>query len=171
MTYKIYRQLMPRFAVSELKLIDLTTRLFTEPVLELDTQLLEEYRGQVLRNKEFLMLRAGVNREDLMSGNKFAEILRRHGVEPEMKDSPTAKMPDGTPKRTYAFAKTDDAMKRLLEHPDELIQVLAEARLGVKTTIAETRAKRFIDASLARQCDASCLVALRARRGWASSCG
>jgi len=147
LTYRIYQQLYPKFSVSELKLMDLTTRLFTEPVLELDTSLLEEYREQVLRNKEFLMLRAGVTREECMSGNKFADILRSHGVEPEMKDSATAKMPDGTPKRTYAFAKTDDAMKRLLEHPDEIIQVLAEARLGVKTTIAETRAKRFIDMS------------------------
>ncbi len=148
LTYRIYQKLYPKFSVSELKLIDLTTRLFTEPVLQLDTQLLEEYREQVLRNKEFLMLRAGVNRDELMSGNKFADILRRHGVEPEMKDSATAKNPDGTPKRTYAFAKTDGAMKRLLEHPNETIQVLAEARLGVKTTIAETRAKRFIDMSL-----------------------
>lgn len=147
LTYQIYQQLYPKFSVSELKLMDLTTRLFTEPVLELDTSLLEEYREQVLRNKEFLMLRAGITREECMSGAKFADILRRFGVEPEMKDSATAKNADGTPKRTYAFAKTDDAMKRLLEHDDEIIQLLAEARLGVKTTIAETRAKRFIDMS------------------------
>lgn len=148
LTYAIYQRLAPKFSVSELKLIDLTTRLFTEPVLELDTPLLEEYRRLVLQNKERLMLRAGVTREDLMSGNKFADILRRFGVEPEMKDSATAKNPDGTPKRTYAFAKTDEAMKRLLEHDDEIIQFLAEARLGVKTTIAETRAQRFIDMSI-----------------------
>jgi len=147
-TYDIFNLLRPAFATSELKLIDLTTRLFTEPILMLDTALLEEYRDQVLKNKEFLMLRAGVSREELMSGPKFADVLRRFGVEPEMKDSPTAKMPDGSPKQTYAFAKTDDAMKRLLEHEDEFIQILAEARLGVKTTIAETRAKRFIDMSL-----------------------
>ncbi|MHB0965317.1 MAG: DNA polymerase [Bellilinea sp.] len=147
LTRRIYDVLIPNFAVSELKLIDLTTRLFTEPVLELDTEILEEYREQVLRNKEFLMLRAGVTREECMSGNKFADVLRRFGVEPEMKDSATAKNPDGTPKRTYAFAKTDDAMKRLLEHDNETIQALAEARLGVKTTIAETRATRFIDMS------------------------
>jgi hypothetical protein len=147
LTYRIYEQLCPKFSTPELRLIDLTTRLFTEPILELDTHLLEEYREQVLRNKEFLMRRAGVTREELMSGDKFAGILRGLGVEPELKDSPTAKMPDGTPKRTYAFAKTDDAMKRLLEHDNETVQVLAEARLGVKTTIAETRAQRFIDMS------------------------
>jgi DNA polymerase len=145
LTYRIHQKLRPAFSVSELKLIDLTIRLFTEPVLELDTELLAEYKDLVLRHKDYLMLRAGVTREELTSNNRFADVLRRFGVEPELKDSPTAKMPDGTPKRTYAFAKTDDAMKRLVESDDENIQMLAEARLGVKTSIAETRAQRFID--------------------------
>lgn len=147
LTYKIHQELYPAFSVSELKLIDLTIRLFTEPVLELDTELLIQYKEAVLRNKEFLMLRAGVTREELTSNNKFAEVLRRFEIEPKLKDSPTAKLPDGTPKQTYAFAKTDDAMKRLLESENESVQVLAEARLGVKTSIAETRAQRFIDMS------------------------
>lgn len=147
LTYKIFMRLLPKFAKSELQLIDLTTRMFTEPVLELDTDLLIEYKDAVLRNKEHLMLRAGVDRDELMSNNKFADVLRRYGIDPPMKDSPTAKLPDGTPKRTYAFAKTDQAMQDLLESDNETISVLAEARLGVKTTIAETRAQRFIDMS------------------------
>lgn len=145
LTRRIYERLKPAFLVSELKLIDLTIRMFTEPVLTLDRVLLAEYKDLVLKNKEYLMLRAGVSREQLTSNNKFAEVLRRLGVEPEMKDSLTAKMPDGTPKKTYAFAKTDEAMKNLLESEDETIQMLAEARIGVKTSIAETRAQRLID--------------------------
>lgn len=147
-TYDIFNLLRPAFSASELKLIDLTTRLFTEPMLELDTELLKEYKDLVLRNKEYLMLRAGVDRTELTSNNKFAEVLRRFGVEPGMKDSATAKMPDGTPKKTFAFAKTDQFMADLLEHEDEAVQILAEARLGVKTSIAETRAQRFIDMGL-----------------------
>jgi DNA polymerase len=144
LTHRIYQKLMPKFCTSELRLIDLTTRLFTEPVLELDVPLLEEYKDAVLREKEFLMLRAGVDRAELTSNPKFAEILRRMGVEPGMKDSPTAKNEDGTPKQTYAFAKTDQFMMDLQESEDETITFLAEARLGVKTSIAETRAQRFI---------------------------
>lgn len=154
--YKVYcgvdvvlaRQLFdimrPKFSTQELKLIDLTTRLFTEPLLELDAPLLEEYRQNVVAHKGYLMMKAGVIKQDLMSNDKFAGLLRKAGVEPGMKDSPTAKQEDGTPKRTYAFAKTDDFMKELSESDDEYLAALADARLGVKTSIAETRAQRFI---------------------------
>jgi DNA polymerase family A len=138
-------RLLPYFKLGELKLIDLTTRLFTEPLLEFDLELLEEYKAQVVANKAYLMLRAGVNREDLMSNDKFAEILKRFGVSPGRKLSPTAKNADGTSKTTWAFAKTDPFMKELLEHEDTTISALAEARLGVKTSIAETRAQRYIE--------------------------
>jgi hypothetical protein len=145
LTYKIYQKLMPKFCLRELQLMDLTTRLFTEPVLELDAPLLVEYKETVVREKEFLMLRASVEKSELTSNPKFAEVLRGLGVEPGMKDSPTAKNEDGTPKRTYAFAKTDQFMTDLLESSDETVAFMAEARLGVKTSIAETRAQRFID--------------------------
>lgn len=145
LTKSICDKLLPRFTKNELKLIDITTRLFTEPILEFDTPLLEYYKQQVVANKAFLLMRSGVEREDMTSNNKFAEILKARGITPGMKNSKTAVNPDGTPKRTYAFAKTDPFMKSLLEHDDELISSLAEARLGVKTSIAETRAQRYID--------------------------
>jgi DNA polymerase len=145
LTRSIFDALRPQFGTEELKLIDLTTRLFTEPILELDAPLLQEYRDEIVAHKGFLLLQAGVVKETLMSNDKFAEELRRRGVEPEMKDSPTAKDEFGRPKRTYAFAKTDSFMKSLLEHEDDVVRTLAEARLGVKTSIAETRAERYID--------------------------
>ena len=70
LTYKIYQKLRPSFSTSELKLIDLTTRLFTEPVLELDTELLEKYRKQVLENKERLMLNIAVDLMGYIRGDK-----------------------------------------------------------------------------------------------------
>jgi hypothetical protein len=138
-------KMLPHFSKTELQLIDLTTRLFTEPLLEFDIPLLEEYKAQVQANKAFLLLRSGVAREDLTSNPKFAEVLTKMGITPGMKPSPTAKNPDGTPKQTFAFAKTDPFMKKLLEHENETVASLAEARLGVKTSIAETRAQRYID--------------------------
>jgi len=74
-----------------------------------------------------------------MSNPKFAELLRSLGVEPPMKKSAT------TGKDTYAFAKTDEGFKELLEHENPLIQVLAAARLGNKSTIEETRTEQFIN--------------------------
>lgn len=139
-TYLIGELLRPCFTVEELQLIDLTTRIFTEPLVELDIPLLEEYKAEVLANKVSLLMKAGIaERGDLVSNNKFADILRRYNVEPPLKKSLR------TGKMTYAFAKSDDGMKELLEHPEETIRVLAEARIGVKTSIAETRAQTLMD--------------------------
>jgi DNA polymerase I-like protein with 3'-5' exonuclease and polymerase domains len=77
----------------------------------------------------------------LMSNEKFAEMLRQANVDPPMKLSAT------TGRMTYAFAKTDEAMKTLTEHPDGQVQALVAARLGHKTTLEETRTDRFIGMS------------------------
>ena len=58
---------------------------------------------------------------------------------PPMKTSPT------TGKETFAFAKSDEAFKALLEHEDVRVQALVNARLGNKSTLEETRTQRFID--------------------------
>jgi hypothetical protein len=44
-----------------------------------------------------------------------------------------------------AIAKSDEPMKELSEHDDSRVQALAAARLGVKSTIDETRAQRLLD--------------------------
>jgi len=43
----------------------------------------------------------------------------------------------------YAFGKADESFKLLQSHPDPKVQALVEARLGVKSTITETRTKRY----------------------------
>ena len=50
-----------------------------------------------------------------------------------------------TGKETFAFAKSDEAFKALLEHEDVRVQTLVNARLGNKSTLEETRTQRFID--------------------------
>lgn len=127
------------FPKQELKLIDLTLRMFIEPKLDLDLNLLEQHLYEVKRRKEELLENVGVDKEELMSNPKFADLLRDLGVEPPMKISPT------TNKRTYAFAKTDKAFTALLEHEDDRVQALVSARLGTKSTLEETRTQRFID--------------------------
>lgn len=44
---------------------------------------------------------------------------------------------------SYAFGKADEDFKLLQDHPDPQVQAVVEARLGVKSTIKETRTKRF----------------------------
>jgi DNA polymerase len=74
----------------------------------------------------------------LGSTPKFRSFLENRGIEVETKVSPT------TGKKTPALAKTDPFMESLLEHEDELVRAAAEARLDVKSTILETRIRRFI---------------------------
>jgi len=139
--YQLFKIFTPKFPIEELNLIDMTIRMFTEPVLELDEPLLSAYLYSIRSQKEQLLRSVDENKEDLMSNPKFAGLLRDLGVNPPMKIS------QRTGKEAYAFAKTDKGFKELLEHENIEVQALASARAGVKSTIEETRAQRFIDIS------------------------
>lgn len=138
LTYKLFHLLNERFSKTELKLIDLTLRMFTQPALELDLPLLEQHLIEVVERKEALVAKATADRDTLMSNAKFAAALQELNVVPPTKISPT------TQKTTYAFSKNDDAFKKLAEHPDERVQALVAARLGTKSTLEETRTQRLI---------------------------
>jgi len=141
LTYKLFKKLKQGFPVSELMVIDQTIRMYTEPTIELNKDLLEEHYNDVVKRKNNLVvsLPDGSNAiELLMSNDKFAQRLQMLGVDPPTKISPR------TGKSTWAFSKTDKGMTDLLEHPNESVQALAAARLGVKSTIEETRTQAFI---------------------------
>ena len=159
LAYELFNLYAPKFPKLEIKLIDLTLRMFIEPVLELDKarlvkhledvkerkqDLLDKVRDQMLADMQpdfvhmiFSEGTAGIKKL-LMSNEKFAAALRLFDVEPPLKISPT------TGRMAYAFAKTDEAMKELEEHPDMRVQALVAARVGNKTTLEETRTERFI---------------------------
>jgi DNA polymerase I-like protein with 3'-5' exonuclease and polymerase domains len=139
LTYDLFGQMSKGFPAVELRLIDLTLRMFTEPVLRLNTSLLENHLENEHKRKEELL--RNFDKDTLMSNQKFADLLRELGVEPPMKKSPA------TGKQTYAFSKTDEEFKALLEHPTTAVQTLVAARLGTKSTIEETRTERFIGIS------------------------
>lgn len=138
LTYRLFQEMAPRFPVSELRLIDLTVRMFTEPVLGLNKSLLEEHLKDVREKKEALLSKALIDKEQLMSNPKLAELLQSIGVVPPTKISPT------TGKETWAFGKTDEGFKALLEHENPVVQAIVAARMGVKSTLEETRTERFI---------------------------
>lgn len=160
LTYDIFMMYMDAgFPKQELKLIDLTLRMFIEPVLELDPEKLRDHLEEVKDLKQTLMysvrmmLTTDSNLEVrqsmweldndglktlLMSNDKFAKVLGSLGIDPPTKVSPT------TGKVAWAFAKTDEAFKALEEHEDGRVQALVAARLGNKTTLEETRTERFI---------------------------
>ena len=138
LTYDMFKVLANGFPTSELRLIDLTIRMFTEPKLTLDKDVLENHLLDVQAKKEALMSKLNYDKADLMSNPKLAELLEFHGVVVPMKVSPA------NGKQTFAFAKNDEAFKELLEHENLQVQAIVAARLGVKSTLEETRTERFI---------------------------
>ena len=142
LTHKLFYAILKKgFPKIEMKLIDLTLRMFVQPKLDLDLNLLEMHLADIKTKKTELLSIAEVDKEELASNPKFAELLKSLGVEPPMKISPT------TGKETFALAKNDEEFKALAEHPDVRVQALVAARLGTKSTLEETRTERFIGIS------------------------
>lgn len=139
LTHRLFYKMLPRFPKKELKLVDATLRMFTEPVLTLDKELLQGHLTDIKEKKEKALLDSGVTVEELMSNQKFAEALRNLGIEPPMKTSLT------TGKPTLALAKNDEEFTALAAHEDLRVQALVAGRLGVKSTLEETRTQRFIE--------------------------
>ena len=148
LTYDLFNLLGAGFPLEELKLIDLTLRMFIEPVLEVDDALLvdrlQEVQDEKLELLGALMSRLECDTEEevrkkLSSNKQFAELLKELGIEPPIKKSPT------TNKDTFALAKNDTGFIALLEHEDPFIQQLCTVRLGTKSTLEESRITRFLD--------------------------
>lgn len=161
LTRRIFKKILERgFPLEELRIIDLTIRMFTEPVLSLDRDSLLEHMEYLNNTKKKLLMSVAEQMGDeelqvelslgkpeaiekmqkkLRSRDVMAGLLEELGVEPPKKVSPT------TGKETYAFAKTDAAFQELLEHPDARVQALCSARLGVSSSVEETRTQRFLD--------------------------
>jgi len=148
LTYKLFNVLAEKFSMEEMRLIDLTIRMYTQPVLELDDALLldrlekvKELKGKLLSGLMVKLECADIEcvRAKLASNKQFAEILQEFGIPIPLKISPT------TGKETYALAKNDEGFIALTEHEDLFIQELCRVRLGTKSTIEESRIERFLD--------------------------
>ena len=129
------------FPSKELRLIDMILRMYTEPRFRLDATMLATALKEEREKRTSLLAKLNVKEEDLASNEKFANTLWHMGVQPPMKTSKV------TGKPTLAFAKTDVEFQQLLNHDNEDIALLCEARLKVKSTLERTRAQRFLDIS------------------------
>jgi DNA polymerase len=146
--YNIFNKMLPSFPKPELRVVDLTIRMFAEPILALDEKLLVDDLMKIRADKRGSLLTMmnllGVKSEDtlkkqLMSNDKFAELLKSRGVEPPTKIS------DKTGKEAWAFAKTDEEFTDLMDSEDPMIATLVATRLANKSTIGETRTESYAD--------------------------
>jgi hypothetical protein len=135
---EIFKRLVVNYPTKELRLISMTIKMFTEPKLVLDTQMLEIAEESELDNLKQALAKAGVDEAELASNAMFADILRSYGIDPPMKISKT------TGKPALALAKNDAHFQQLLNGDNEEVALLCDARVNVKSTQARTRARRFL---------------------------
>jgi DNA polymerase family A len=132
--WKIFGLLMQSgFPPAELDVIDSVVRMFTDPVLELDSAMLaklwESEAARKINGAELL----GVDGSELRSTELFCGLLTEMGIDIEYKDGKNGPIP--------AIARNDPFMRDFLrEHEDERVRGLAEARLAEKSTLLQTRA-------------------------------
>lgn len=137
--WKIFGLISQQFPASQYEVIDIMLRMFVDPVLRGDLDLFGQIWEAESKRKNDLLQQLGVTEAELQSADRFAALLRENGVEPPTKNGKDDK--DGNPRSIFAFAKGDDFMKDSLEDDDPVVRALVEARLGVKSTILQTRAE------------------------------
>ena len=151
------KHLMELIPEDEARFQDMILRCATEPVIEIDRPLVEAELTRIMERRDNLQQRLshvlGSTMEEalltIMSNAKFADALVKVAEEngcPSDNIVPW-KISGKTGKQTHAFAKTDQAMQDLLEHPVEDIAMLAATRMGLKTTTEHTRLERFLKLS------------------------
>ena len=138
---EIFKRFVEGYPKSELRLIDMTLKMYTRPRLELDPEMLQIAIEKEKTEREQLLQRLNITDADLSSNPKFAQLLATLGVAAPTKTSKT------TGKQTLALAKNDALFQQLLNSPVEEVKLLCEARLKVKSTTERTRATRFYEIS------------------------
>jgi len=146
--YELFVIMSRDFPMEELRLIDMTLKMFTHPLMCLDEELLTERIEDLLKERSELLqslmsqLKCSTEeevRKKLSSNNMFADVLRSFKVEVPMKHS------EKQDKDIPALAKKDEGFIALTEHEDPFIQHLCSVRLGTKSTLEIKRIERFIE--------------------------
>lgn len=137
LTYAIFQKMLTSYPQSELELINLTTKMFVEPKLILNKELLTTYKEELKINNETLINNSGVAKDVLSSNQKFTAHLLDLNVNPPMKRSPRTGL------MIPALGKNDSGYIQMCKAYPEL-QHLWAAREACKSRLEETRADRFI---------------------------
>ena len=138
---QIFKRLAEGYPAKELRLIDMTLKMFTNPMLVLDPDMLADALLSEKEQREELLARLKIDESQLASNPQFAAILNKLGVPTPYKTSKT------TGEQTLALAKTDALFQAMLNGDNEEVALLCEARLKVKSTSERTRAQRFLEIS------------------------
>jgi DNA polymerase len=130
-----------KFPTAELAVIDLSLRMFIEPMVKLNMHKLALHHHQLVVERERMFART--ERALYASNEKFAQLLIDQGISPPRKLSPT------TGKLTWALSKNDREFKELCDNPSLplAVQLHLALRKGAKSTIEETRTLTMLNLS------------------------
>lgn len=140
---KIFDKLYHHISDDELKLIDITLRMFCDPVLEIDEERVQREKDKIVAQRAWRIAKVNATAGELRSRDKFAKLIVEAG------GRPPRKMSKATGQSTFAFSRTDEGFKSLLRSDNETVRNLAEAKIAVSSTGSEGKAQRFLDISKA----------------------
>lgn len=145
--YDLYMDMIDKVPVSELIMADITTKMWTKAVIDLDVPLLQDYAVRLDQEREQMLSRISGDLgfptteallKSLRSSKKFVALLESLQVEVPMKWS------EKQEKMIPAVSKTDIAFLELLEHENELVRTLVETKLGTMSSMEQTRTATFL---------------------------
>jgi DNA polymerase family A len=110
----------------------------TQPQFVINKGLARTSLDAVQAEADELLAKAKASLTMVRSDDQLAVALENLGVDPPTKVNTAGKI-------KWAFAKSDKAFTDLEDHDDPEVQALVAARLGNKSTIAISRAKRMVD--------------------------
>lgn len=141
LTYELFVAMKPHISEDELELISLNNRLFCNPVLKMNRQLVLEELHSVESNRKAILKAAGYAQGVFASTAKFAELLEKKGYKVPLKHS------EKQNRAIPAVAKDDLEWVCMKEEmaDDAQFMALAAAREECASSIHITRPKRFLD--------------------------
>lgn len=138
MNRNVFFECAPDFPSSERRVMDRVLRCAIEPRFQINIPLLKQHLQDLETEKQNLLAQAGVaDPSELRSTVKFRKLLEDRGVDIEFKTTATGN-------QAPAFAKSDEFMEKLQAHEDPVVCALACARLGVRSTIEQSRGQRML---------------------------
>lgn len=140
--YNAFWSLLPE---TEQELLHITLQQFLEPKLYIDEARLEREISRVETERATLVAASGTTLDVLRSVPKFAEELKRRGIEPPTKWS------NKQEKEVNAFSRTDLPWARLVNEWKQTARTdlvaLAAARMNCASSIHVTRPQRLLELS------------------------
>lgn len=130
----------------ERDIIDATIKKFTRPKLKISVPTIEARLASIAVEKadvEVNLVSKGFDVATVKSREKFAVLLESQQVTVPLKVSVAKSKTAGKPMTTFAMSKQDEAFMALLDHDDEIVRDLVEARLFLASNMEETRLLRM----------------------------